>query len=416
MLAFLLVPFLLTGCFKFTIDLEVSSEDTISGTAVVALSKELQALAQGGGEEPTDAFAELDGVGVTAFDDGTFVGQQYEFSGLPIEDWALDDDSSALTIRRDGDNLIVSGSLSFEDDELDPEAGEDLGFGQAFFDSADLRVSIKFPGEIRETNGAVDDETNTITWRPKFGEANELNAVVYAPRGIPLWVWWLIAGVASILLAATAVVIVRGRRNTLDDPDSGLSVLADNSNNRVKNESIVRGDVSSGRTDRPVFSYRVKSGPFAKETFWFRMFDDELDFGFLDKSGTPTSEPIVIRLTAIENASVLEGRAGLGVRLVHSGKIDLLPAKTENAKTLVALVKSLQEDRRTATEISNSSSDTPEKPGTQKAAQQTPPPRGADAQQGSVAEDIRQLHELFKEGALSDAEFKELKKRRMEKA
>lgn len=410
LLSFLVIPFLLSGCFKFTMDLEVSNQDTISGTAVVALSKELQALAQGGGDsETTDAFSGLDGVTVTEFDDGTFVGQQYEFSGLPIEELSLNDDESALTITRDGDNLIVSGSLSFEDDEADPEAGDDFGFGQAFFDSADLRVSIKFPGEIRETNGDVNKETNTITWKPKYGEANELSAVVYAPRGVPLWVWWLVAGVVSLLLITAAVVIV-GRRRTAS-PVAGATnpVSADSSPSRVGDEPIVRDDSRSVRTDRPVFSYRVKSGPFAKEAFWFRLFEDELDFRFIDKAGTPTSEPIVIPVKAIESAYVLEGRAGLGVRLVHSGKIDLLPAKSEDARTLVALVKSLQSDKRKATEPPNGSSR-----GTQKPGIQTAPLSGSAPPQGSVADDIRQLHELFKEGALSDAEFAELKKRRIE--
>jgi hypothetical protein len=147
LLSFLLVPFVLSGCFKFTMDLEVSDQDTISGDVVVALSKELQALAQdSGGGETTDAFSGLSGVEVTEFDDGTFVGQQYSFSGLPIEELSLDDDASALTIKREGDNLVVSGTLSFEDETADPAQADDLGFGQAFFDSADLRVAIKFPG------------------------------------------------------------------------------------------------------------------------------------------------------------------------------------------------------------------------------------------------------------------------------
>lgn len=414
LLSLLVIPFLLTGCFKFTIDLEVSSQDTISGTAVVALSKELQALAESGGGEQTDAFADLEGVEVTTFDDGTFVGQQYEFSGIPIEELALNDDSSALTIQRDGDNLIVSGSLSFEDDEADPEAAEDLGFGQAFFDSADLRVSIKFPGEIVETNGEVDEETNTITWRPKYGEANELNAVVYAPQGIPLWVWWLVAGVTLILLITTAVVILRIRTAAIPAAGNGEPGPVEDSNTRVDNEPVVRGGTISERSDRPVFSYRVRSGPFAKESFWLRVFDEEIDFRFIDRTGTPTTKPTNIPLEAIESVSLLEGQAGLGVRIVHSGRLDLLPARTNDAKTLVALVKSLQKDESRATGFSTSSSSITEKRENENTTQQAPTSGRSAATRGSAAEDIRELYELFKEGALSEAEFKELKERRIE--
>lgn len=408
LVSLLLIPFLLSGCFKFTMDLEVSSQDTISGTAVVALSKELQALAQGGGEEPTGAFADLEGTKVTEFDDGTFVGQQYEFSRSPIEDWALDDDSSALTIQRDGDNLVVSGSLSFEDEEADPEAGEDFGFGQAFFDSADLRVSIKFPGKILETNGDVNEETNTITWRPKYGQANELNAVVYAPRGIPIWVWWVVGAVLAIFLIVAGLLFARSRRRTVV-PGDDSSPSARGSDKADSGETTENGDVGLRRTDRPVFSYQVKSGPFAKEAFELRLFEDELDFGFVDKFGSPTSELVVVPVGSIENSSVLEGRAGLGVRLVHSGKVEMLPAKMGDAKTLVSLVKSLRVNKPKYQPSPKDADDVTSRPTAGIAGNAQPTPT-----QASVAEDIRQFHGLFKEGALSEAEFKELKKRRIE--
>lgn len=234
LLSMLTIPFLLSGCFKFTMDLEVSNRDRISGTAVVALSKELQALAQAGSGGPTDAFANLDGVKVIEFDDGTFFGQQYQFSGLPIEQFALNDDASALRIQREGDNLFVSGELSFEDETAGAAGGDDFGFGQVLFESADLRVSIKFPGEIVSTNGRVNEATNTITWEPKYGEANELRAVVYAPRGFlvwellvwsnrfvfepilgPLWEWgmWFNFAVSlGVLLLGVPFMVIRQRR------------------------------------------------------------------------------------------------------------------------------------------------------------------------------------------------------------
>lgn len=386
LLSLLFIPFLLTGCFKFTMDLEVSADDTISGTAVVALSKELQALAQGEGEEPTDAFAGLDGVEVTTFDDGTFVGQQYEFSGLPIEDWALDDDSSALTIKRDGDNLIVSGSLSFEDEEVDPEAGEDFGFGQAFFDSADLRVSIKFPGQIVETNGEINEETNTITWKPKYGEANELNAVIYAPRGVPIWVWVALASAVGVALLA-AVLTLSLRRISNKAPIKSDGGISPETENRTKGSNAESEPIENVR-----FSYTVKGGGWLSSWLGFGapndlevvLGRDVLRYGYFDPKTGKVSASEDIRVTEISEAEFIsDAQNGMAVRLTVSGGIVDVPAPPGDGKTLVKLLKKPLEKE-------------PPKP----AMKHDDVPSNVDG-----LTTLEKLYELKKRGVLSDEEF-----------
>lgn len=208
LVAMALLPLLLSGCFKFTMDLEISNQDTVSGTAMVGLSKELQALAQAGDDgATTEAFADIEGATSTEFDDGTFVGQQYAFDAVPIEAFALRDEARVLTITRDGDTLVVDGALNFED----PNAGGDLdvGFAQAFFDAAEIRVAITFPGEILETNGEVDTATNTVTWFPQYGVNNKLSAVVLAPPGMASWILWVIGGGVAVVLAVAVFIFTR---------------------------------------------------------------------------------------------------------------------------------------------------------------------------------------------------------------
>jgi hypothetical protein len=393
LLSFLLVPFVLSGCFKFTMDLEISDQDTISGDVVVALSKELQALAQdSGGGETTDAFAGLSGVEVTEFDDGTFVGQQYSFSGLPLDELALDDEASALTIKREGDDLVVSGTLSFEDETADPAQADDLGFGQAFFDSADLRVAIKFPGEIRETNGTIDEETNTITWIPKYGEANEISAVVYSPRGVPIWVWWVAGGVGGLLVVAALVVLLVKRASRASRPDSeSLGSVADSGSGQNTGE-------------RPVFSYRVVSTFFPRETFDLKLFNDRLDYVFLRADGSHEGEHGSIRLVHITDAAVLEGKAGLGARVTHSGGVTLIPARVSDARMLVGTIQSL---------ITVSDSGGPGRAPSGKAQRLSEAATPASA--GSLEDDLRALKRLLDDGVVTSAEFAELKKKRIEK-
>lgn len=220
-----LLPLLLVGCFKFTMDLEISGQDTVSGTAMVGLSKELQAFAETEEDsDTTEAFADIEGATRADFDDGAFVGQEYAFSAVPIEAFALRDEARVLTITRDGDNLVVDGSLNFED----PNAGSELdfGLGQAFFDAAEIRVTIKFPGEVLETNGEVDTASNTVTWFPQYGVDNKISAVVFAPPGMATWIWWVIGGGVAVLVAVAAFVFARPKP-TLSDLDGGEPVSED---------------------------------------------------------------------------------------------------------------------------------------------------------------------------------------------
>lgn len=199
----------LSGCMKFNADLSVSSADTISGTVVVALSSELAAMAEGSTETNTDGLFEP-GQGITSapFDDGDFVGTTYTFDNVPISEFGSTDGSAGgLKIVRDGDQLITSGSLNLAGDEgSSAESNALLG---AMMSSADLRVSITYPGKVLETTGTV--EGTTVTWTPVLGEDTPIEATVSAPLGggIP---WPLVGIGAGVLIGAVIVVVVLVRR------------------------------------------------------------------------------------------------------------------------------------------------------------------------------------------------------------
>lgn len=414
LLSLLLIPFLLTGCFKFTMDLEVSNQDTVSGTAVVALSKELQAFAEesGGGEEPTDVFEGVDGAEVSDFDDGSFVGQQYEFNAIPLEEFSLNDDESALKIERDGDNLVVSGNLSLEDEAADADAGEDFGFGQAFVDSADLRVTMKFPGEILETNGEVDEDTNTITWIPQYGEANEISAVVNSPRGIPAWVWWIVAGVATLVgLALLALLLSQRRKRGAGPPASEskhspgviqnllhwLGFTVPNAGSELEQKVGERqGVLGDFPPHKARFSYEVPPkknmsslfGESQRETFQVWLTSETLTYRFLNPSTLATLAEETIEVSSILNAwYVADKRSGSVVRVeVADGAIDI-PAAEAEGQTLVRMLK-------TSTRTSKPSLDAPRK----------------ENFGGEIVNLITQLGTLRDQGLLTNEEF-ETKKR-----
>jgi hypothetical protein len=387
----LTLPFLLTGCFKFTMDLEVSSDDKISGTAVVALSKELAGFAdETGGDDATDVFAETEGVTASEFDDGSFVGQQYEFAGVPIEELDFQDDTGGLTITRDGDFLNVAGDLNFEDDSADA-GGDDFGFGEAFFDSADLRVSIKFPGDVRETNGVLDEETNTVTWLPKYGQANEISATVYAPRGVPMWVWVLSASaVVALGITLGAVVVLRKRKGSskTEEPASVDNVVAA--------EIAAPARVAEVEGVRFKYSIRTSIGPMSwlgirpYEVMEVVLGRDILVCSFVDSKSGQVLSSETYKVSDISDAVFLSDASnGMVVRLTVAGGISDIPARQGDGKTLVGLLKRPQSRGETAKSV-------PEAP--------QPARPTSDS-----FEQIERLHELLKKGAISEEDFEKKK-------
>jgi hypothetical protein len=255
-----------------------------------------------------------------------------------------------------------------------------------------LRVAIKFPGEILETNGSIDEETNTITWLPKYGEANEISALVYSPRGIPSWVWWVLAGVGGAFLIAVFLLLLAKR-------SSGASRSETESPGGVAASGIVQ---ATG--ERPVFSYRVVSKFFPRETFDLTLFNDRVEYAFVPADGSREGEGASIFLSDISDAAVLEGKAGLGVRITHSGGVALIPAKLGDARMLVGTIQSLMTVPNPGAPSRRSSVKT------QPASERVSP-----APSGSLEDDLRALKRLLDDGVVTSAEFADLKRKRIEK-
>lgn len=391
------LPLLLSGCFKFTMDLEVSSDDKISGTAVVALSKELAGFAEEtGGDDATDVFAETEGVTASEFDDGDFVGQQYEFAGVPIEELDFQDETGGLTITRDGDFLNVAGDLNFEDDSAE-DGGDDFGFGQAFFDSADLRVSIKFPGEVRETNGELDEETNTVTWLPKYGQANEISATVYAPRGVPMWIWVLSASVVVGLGLIFGVVAALRKKKGHLNPEEPASPETE-----FANQPATPSKAPEVEGVRFKYSIRSSIGPLSwlgikpSEVMEVILGRDILVCSFIDSKSGQVLSSETYKVSDISDAVFLSDASnGMVVRLTVAGGISDIPARQGDGKTLVGLLKRPQSKVQSFKSVPANS-------------------QPADSSDDSFKQ-IEKLHELLKKGVISEEDFEKKKNEILER-
>ena len=97
---------------------------------------------------------------------------------------------------------------SASSDESNPFAESMLG-GVA--STAEMSISITYPGEILETNGVVDGQT--VTWSPTFGKVTALDAIVKAP--LTNYVPGLVGGGIAVLVIAGLVTLLVLRRKRM---------------------------------------------------------------------------------------------------------------------------------------------------------------------------------------------------------
>ena len=216
------MAFFLSGCITFSADLTVDQQDQVSGSIIVAYPQEVVGLVSG---EPElsgwqKRYEFLPGATVRGFDQDGRVGNEVVLREVAIADFSQAGEGPApIRISRVDDELRISGELDFSRFDGNQEADEGVVTANfSLFSTPDMRVSITVPGDILSTNGTVDDDTNTITWRLRVGQNNTLSAIVYAPLPSPSIVdaggVWLVAGIGVVagLGIGVALVLVARRR------------------------------------------------------------------------------------------------------------------------------------------------------------------------------------------------------------
>ncbi len=214
---------LLTGCFKVDMQLDVSENDTVSGEMILAVSRDVSAMAESMGEDPSALLGEVEDLPETTeveeYEDDRFVGQRYILQDVPLSEFSEEQDFS---ITHEGEEIVVTGTLDMTD--INPEdlagqlgelGGEEMPLGDTdeLMESLEMSVAITFPGEVTDHNGDLDG--TTVTWTPTPGEANEISARSAdsgggGGDGIPVWIWILIV-VVVLGLAALLFFLSRNR-------------------------------------------------------------------------------------------------------------------------------------------------------------------------------------------------------------
>jgi hypothetical protein len=205
-----LCTFLLTGCIKFDVALEINKDATVSGSMIFAISDSLAGLDDGNSNEDNlveqSINTEAEGVTTSEYKEGGFTGTKYTFDRVPFEEFnksgAGDEDS--LKLIRDGNRLTVKGILDFSSEETSQDT-EEFALGEDFAESLlsgiDLNISIKFPVRVLESTGTISEDGRTVTWKPKWGEKVDLTTTVEIPSNSPVVIIISILGLLAVLIS-----------------------------------------------------------------------------------------------------------------------------------------------------------------------------------------------------------------------
>jgi hypothetical protein len=211
---------LLAGCFKVNMDLDVTADNTVSGTAVVAVEESLLELS---GQNVDQLFADMDlsdlppGSESEPYAEDGFVGRQITFEEVPLSEFTGNGTLSGtasgeeLNIVREGDEFHVTGGFDMSGQEF---TGTEIP--QQFLENFEFRISITFPGPVSSASGDIDG--NTVIWEPRVGQNTEIQAVASAipSSSSPLLMIVLIAAGALVLGAIVYFLTHRGAAAAAD--------------------------------------------------------------------------------------------------------------------------------------------------------------------------------------------------------
>lgn len=212
----------LSGCFKLDMSLQLSPDNTVDGSIILAVARD-QASVFGGedalreslsgegnglfGDEPATGSVET-----KDFEDSDWIGNEYVFTDVALDEFG-GTDTGDLSITRDGDEFIVNGTLDLSQGaDGDPSAA-------ALLDSAEAAISITFPGDVKSSNGVEDG--NTVTWTPKPSEVTDITAVGSAVAGIPWTPIIAVLALVTLVLVGIVLLMVLRKRQGADEPVAG---------------------------------------------------------------------------------------------------------------------------------------------------------------------------------------------------
>jgi hypothetical protein len=194
----------LTGCVKVDADLEVNSNETVSGTMRLGIDKQ---LVQAGGQ-PLGKIREqvesgikqtaTEGVECEAFDDDKFVGSNCTLDEVPFDRIGTST-GEGIGIKKEGDQFVATVKA--------PDLGDIPSNAQP-----DVKFKITMPGKIISHDPGAEVSGRTATY-DSLDELGNVSLRSEAGGGFPLWAIILIVVVLLVAIGAVLFLLLRDRKS-----------------------------------------------------------------------------------------------------------------------------------------------------------------------------------------------------------
>jgi hypothetical protein len=202
----------LAGC-RMQVSMTVHENNTVDGSMLLAMTSEEASSLSEMGMDMDSLFDEMTSSADTDFggakteirdyNENGETGKELVYTGADIS--KMDQDGTGVKITREGDEFVLKGDADMSSEEM-------AGAGM-LASSFDITYSVTFPGKVKESNGEVNG--NTVTWKPRLGEKNEMTATAAAkPGGTGGALTWIliVAGVAVIAIAVVILLVTRNNK------------------------------------------------------------------------------------------------------------------------------------------------------------------------------------------------------------
>ena len=218
-----------SGCMKVNMDLTVNSNDTVSGSIIIAFSNEAIDTAKSFGSESalnTDSLIkEQPGITVEEFKDADYQGSKVTFDQRPFDEFTTGTDADSLKFTRNGNIISVTGAIDMagEDPSLIDQVRTNP-LTSNLFSKSDISVSITMPGKVTSTTGLI--EGNTVTFKGELGDNIIID--VQADDSSPFGPFAIAIGVLVLAgVVAGAVLLINRRKKAAQEQNSPQASYTD---------------------------------------------------------------------------------------------------------------------------------------------------------------------------------------------
>src|SRR6266545_2062411 len=194
----------LSGCMKVDADLKVNSDETVSGSMLMAIDKN---LATQFGQSP-DAFREQieksikqsaqEGVDCKPYDEGDYIGSTCTLDKVPFSE--MGGSNGGLSFEKSGDQFVVTGGLGETGVTLPP----------ATTGKPEIKFKITMPGKIVEHDDGAEVNGRSVTYTDAAKLA-QIRIVSESGGGFPAWLIILLVVLLLGAAGAVAFVVLKAR-------------------------------------------------------------------------------------------------------------------------------------------------------------------------------------------------------------